>query len=308
MKKIIIVISLIVVADRAVAISKETIAIIKMADSLLNVGENVAAIELYRKAQSQDSTIYHNIYNLACAYAQNRQIDSSFKYLRLALQKNTTEQSLADPDFLPLHENTRWQEFENNVIAQIQKKYDNPIVDVAYTKALLKLKALDQAYYRDLNLAEKKMGRNSAIVFSLWDLKSRINKETQKELETLINKKGWPKISNVRHLAASAAFLIIQHSDLEKQKKYLPTIKKYCEDGEAEWQSYALMYDRIQVSENKPQRYGSQVHFNSETNKEELYPLEDESKVNELRKEAGMEPLEEYLMNWNIKWEPKTKQ
>jgi hypothetical protein len=67
------------------------------------------------------------------------------------------------------------------------------------------------------------------------------------------------------------------------------------------------MYDRIQVSENKPQRYGSQVHLDPNTNKDELYPLEDESKVDEWRKEIGMQPLADYLMHWNIKWEPKVK-
>ncbi|MFA6152470.1 MAG: DUF6624 domain-containing protein [Chitinophagaceae bacterium] len=307
MKKIIILISIICPGKNSFAVSKEVIAIVTRADSFLHEGENIAAIELYRKAQSQDSTIYHNIYNLACAYAQNRQIDSSFKYLALAMQKNTTEQPLADPDFLPLHMDSRWAGFENKLIAQIQKKYEHPISDESYTKALLRLHALDQAYYRDINLAEKRMGRNSSIVFSLWDLKSRINDETQKELEILINKKGWPKISNVRNQAASAAFLIIQHADLDKQKKYLPVIKKYCEEGEAEWQSYALMYDRVQVSQNKPQKYGSQVHFNPLTNKEELYPLEDDTKVNEYRKAAGMGSLEDYLMNWNIKWEPQIK-
>jgi hypothetical protein len=67
------------------------------------------------------------------------------------------------------------------------------------------------------------------------------------------------------------------------------------------------MYDRVQVSENKPQRYGSQVRINSQTSKDELYPLEDESKVDEWRKEIGMQPLADYLLHWNIKWEPKTK-
>ena len=139
-------------------------------------------------------------------------------------------------------------------------------------------------------------------------LKSNITPQNQKDLEALIAKKGWPKISNVGSSAASSAFLIIQHADLAKQKKYLPIIKKLCEENEAHWGSYALMYDRVQVRENKPQRYGSQVHRNPKTNIDEPYPLEDESKVDEWRKEMGMQPLAEYLMRWNIKWEPKSKQ
>lgn len=40
---------------------------------------------------------------------------------------------------------------------------------------------------------------------------------------------------------------------------------------------------------------------------EELYPLEDETKVDEWRKELGLEPLAEYLARLNIKFQPKQK-
>ena len=123
----------------------------------------------------------------------------------------------------------------------------------------------------------------------------------------LVEEKGWPKNTEVGGKAASAAFLIIQHSDAQKQKKYLPMIEQLCKEKEASWQSYALMYDRIQTSDNLPQKYGSQVKYNTTTKKYELLPLLDETKVDEWRKEIGMQPLATYLANWDIKYEVKKK-
>ncbi len=67
------------------------------------------------------------------------------------------------------------------------------------------------------------------------------------------------------------------------------------------------MYDKIQTNDNKPQKYGSQVSFNNETKKYELFPLLDETKVDEWRKEIGMQPLAEYVSRWEIVFEAKTK-
>lgn len=278
------------------------------ADSLFNEGQLIASIEEYNKMYAADSTNYNTVYNLACAYAQARMPDKAFRYLILSANLNSTEAPLCDPDFLPLKKDKRWDDFEKNLIAQIQKKYEHPIGDEEYALRLWRMKAKDQAHYKDIQLAEKKIHRNSSVVYALWDVKENYNEQNQKELESLIAKKGWPKISQVGQEGASAAFLIIQHSDMEKQTKYLPIIKKLCEEREANWGSYALMYDRIQVDQNKPQRYGSQLAFNDSTDKYEPSPMEDESKVDEWRKAIGMQPLADYLLHWDIKWEPKTKQ
>lgn len=280
----------------------------RKADSLFTEGLVLEAIEEFKLNYNKDSTDNMNLYQFSCVFAQIRMPDSAFKYLMMATKMNSTELALTDPDLIPLYKDKRWGDFEKNLIALMQKKYDNPIVDVDYAQKLWRMRALDQAHYRDIELAQNKINKNTSLVYALWDIKEQYNTQNQKDLEALIAKKGWPKISQVGSNAASSAFLIIQHADLAKQKKYLPIIKKLCEEREAHWGSYALMYDRVQVTENKPQRYGSQVHRNPKTNIDEPYPLEDESKVDEWRKEMGMQPLADYLMHWNIKWEPKPKQ
>ncbi len=278
------------------------------ADSLNHAGELKASIEEHKRVFQLDSLDYLNVYNMACLLSTERQTDSAFKYLYYSAGLNSTELPLTDPDFLPLREDKRWQAFEEYLVNLIQTKYEHPINDEAYARKLWHMRARDQAYYTEISLAERKIGRNSSVVYALWKMKEDINNQNQKELEGLIAKKGWPTLSQVGKHAAGAAFLVIQHSDLEKQKKYLPVIKKLCEEKEADWAAYALMYDRIQVDQNKPQRYGSQLTFNKSTQKYELSPLEDESKVEEWRKAIGMQPLADYLLRWDIKWEPKTKQ
>lgn len=277
------------------------------ADSLYRSGEVMAAIEEHQRTFVRDSSDYFNIYNLACIYAEMRKPDSAFKYLYIAAKLNSVELPLSDPDFIPLYKDKRWREFENQLISLIQSKYDNPISDIVYAKKLWQMHAFDQAHYRDIATAEQKINRYSPIVYVLWGIKEQYNEQNQKDLEALVVKKGWPKISQVGNSAASAAFLVIQHADLAKQKKYLPIIKKLCEQKEASWGSYALLYDRVQVRENKAQRYGSQVSFDNKTKQYRLDPLEDESKVDEWRKEMGLQPLADYLMQWNMKWEPKVK-
>jgi len=75
-----------------------------------------------------------------------------------------------------------------------------------------------------------------------------------------------------------------------------------CRKGEGNWQQYALMFDRMRMNQNKPQRFGTHHYLDpSKGNINELYPLEDESKVDEWRREIGLEPLDDYLKRSGIR-------
>jgi hypothetical protein len=102
-----------------------------------------------------------------------------------------------------------------------------------------------------------------------------------------------------------AAFLVMMHSSDGAQKRYLADIKKVCEAKELPWERYAAIYDRGLFNENKPQKYGTHTRYNEKTKSEELYPLEDESKVDEWRRELGLPPLAEYLKQMGIIYRPK---
>ncbi|MFA5012627.1 MAG: DUF6624 domain-containing protein [Ignavibacteria bacterium] len=276
-----------------------------LADSLRKEGNLKGAIEEFRRWFDSNSSDKRFVFDYACALAQDRQKDSAFKYIYKAIALDTAVYILTDPDFLTIRDDKRWNDFEETLISMLKIKYKNYYKDIELAKQLWKMRAIDQAYYKEIMLAQKKIGMYSTVEFAIWEFKKSLNETNLKNLEDIIETKGWPKISDVGENAAGGAFLIIQHSDYEKQKKYLPTIKALCEIKEANWESYALMYDRIQMNENKPQRYGSQVTFNNSTKSFELYQLEDESKVDEWRKEMGLIPLSEYLAIWGLKFVPK---
>jgi hypothetical protein len=247
------------------------------------------------------------MYNYACALGADRQLDSCFKYLYKAIELDTSVIPLMDKDFYFARQDKRWDSLEEKLIQENRLKNSVTIKNWELARKLFKLSVFDQAYYDELKFAGRKLGMNSTIVHALMDLKDKINHENQLALDSLIQKYNFPKISDVGKDAANAAFMVIQHSDIETQKKYLPVVKNLCEQNEASWSSYALMYDRILVSEKKPQKYGTQFKINETTRSVELFPMEDESKVDEWRKEVGLQPKAAYLKYLRWQYESKIK-
>ena len=278
------------------------------ADSLMNEGNVPGAIAEYKRLYSLNPNDQMIVYNYAAALSVDNSVikkfDSCFKYLNLAVESDTSVAALMDPSFIPAREDRNWPVFENRLISMLNVKYKNPYRDIEYAKALWRLGAYDQAYFNEIGIAFRKLGMRSSVASALWKLKFMIQEKNQQELEKLVAAKGWPEIRDVGREASMAAYLVAMHTNDGSQKKYLPMIKQRCEENELPWQRYANIYDRCLFNENKPQKYGTHTRFNEQTKSEELYPLEDETKVDEWRKELGLEPLAEYLARLNIKFQP----
>lgn len=272
-------------------------------DSLFKEGKLKESIRAYKIEYSLYPTMA--VYGLACAFAKDNQADSAFKYLFEDLKFDSTTYTLTNPDFLELRSDPRWQAVVEKSSGNIVGKARGSIVDLQLALKLWDMSAWDQAYYYEIFIVEANLGKDSPVCTTLWKVKEKINQENQRLLDSIISVKGWPKISQVGSTAASTAFLIIQHSTLEKQQKYLPIIRELCETQEAEWESYALMYDRVQVGQGKPQCYGSQIVFNDSTGKYELYPIIDEKDVDKRRLKIGLSPLSEYVSQWGIEYANK---
>jgi tetratricopeptide (TPR) repeat protein len=279
------------------------------ADSLMNEGNVPEAIAEYKRLYILNPKDQQIVYKYACALSLDNSVikmfDSCFKYLNIAIKLDTSISALMDPNLIPAREDKNWYVFENKLISMLNTKYNHPYKDIEYAKSLWRLGAYDQAYFNDIGIAFRKLGMRSSVASALWRLKFMIQEKNQKELEQLVTAKGWPRIGEVGSDAAMAAYLVAIHTNDGSQKKYLPMIKQRCEENELPWQRYANIYDRCLFNENKPQKYGTHTRFNQQTKSEELYPLEDETKVDEWRKELGLEPLAEYLARLNIKFHPK---
>lgn len=277
-----------------------------IADSLRTEGDIPEAIIEYLRIFEVDPQNENNTYNLACSYAMTWKQDSAFHYLEIALEKDTTVWALNDPDLFPLTKHEKWAAIENKQIEKVEAKH-GAYGNKELSKELWRMKMKDQAYYYHLRIAEKKMDRSSPVIKALWDLKHILNEENLTRIKEIIDEHGWPKQSVVGGNAASTTFLIIQHSDLATQKQYIGILKDACEAEEARWANYALMYDRIETGEDRPQKYGSQVRRDSETGEYAPFPILEPEYVNKRRKEVGLGPIEDYLGRWNIVWDVEQK-
>jgi len=104
-------------------------------------------------------------------------------------------------------------------------------------------------------------------------------------------------------LLTGAAWTVIQHSDLETQKRYLDLMTRAADAGELDWALVATTVDRIRVNEGKPQIYGTQF---KEANGEMVpEPIEDEQHVDERRAKAGLGPLAEYKEMMKQMYQPR---
>lgn len=110
---------------------------------------------------------------------------------------------------------------------------------------------------------------------------------TNLEMATrILAETGYPSKSRVGDFASQAVWLVIQHSDLEVQKQYLPQLEEAARNGDLPPAMIAALKDRIDVREGHPQQYGTQLGPDG------LCPLLDASRVNEWRKEVGLPPIE----------------
>src|SRR5687768_7045401 len=78
-------------------------------------------------------------------------------------------------------------------------------------------------------------------------------------LRRIILEHGWPSRKLVGAAASHGAWLLVQHSTLEIQKKCLELIKQLSTD-ENDQRQLAYLTDRVRMREDKPQIYGTQYH------------------------------------------------
>jgi hypothetical protein len=132
---------------------------------------------------------------------------------------------------------------------------------------------------------------NSRLGQQAWEVDS----DNTEWLKADVAAHGWYLISVHGEAASSAAWLMAQHADRDRpfQHRVLALMEPLVETGETSLSNYAYLYDRIAVSENRPQRYGTQGVCVA---KGVWAPndLEDPDQVEALREAARIGSLAEY--------------
>lgn len=118
------------------------------------------------------------------------------------------------------------------------------------------------------------------------------------KVSAIIDKFGWLGPCVIGKKGNLTLFLVIQHSDLKTQEKYLPLMKEAVKKGNASGADLALLVDRVEMLNGRPQIYGSQIQMKE--GKMVIYPIFDEKNVDKRRANVGLEPLEVYAKHWNI--------
>lgn len=114
-------------------------------------------------------------------------------------------------------------------------------------------------------------------------------------IDRIYSEHGFPTVEEVGSRGNQALpYMILHVTDTMFQNRYLPLIKKACEDQVISWEYYAMLYDKISIVSNGRQRYGTQWIIDQDGVLTGLYPFENLDMVPEYRKQVGLAPLSDF--------------
>lgn len=239
-------------------------------------------------------------YNAACSWALAGNADSAFHYLFGVAEKNNYdnyEHITRDTDLDSLHADPRWDKVLS-IVKQNKEK-----AEANYIKPVVAI--LDTVYRNDQQTRKgiveliKKEGMESDTVKKRLDEMSFYDSINLVKVQKILDEYGWLGFDKVGRTGALTIFLVIQHSPLPVQQKYLPMMREAVKNKQAIAGNLALLEDRVAIREGRKQIYGSQLVTDS-TGKTTLEPLEDPDHVDERRKAVGLGPLADYLKMFGL--------
>lgn len=251
------------------------------------------------KLQQGNASLY---YDAACCAALSGSQELALDWLKKAAELGWSNKQwmMNDGDLSALHDQKGWEEVLSSVQANIdiiEKDYNKPL-----QKKLEAIYVSDQTLRQLISDAEEKFGEKSDEMNYFWDLIVKEDSLNTLAVVEIIEEFGWPGKSLVGGKANTAVWLVIQHAPLELQEKYLPLMKASVEKGESQGNQLALLEDRIEMYQGRPQVYGSQITKDMETNEWKLHELIDPEYVDQRRASVGLGPLSEYVKRWNIEF------
>jgi len=164
--------------------------------------------------------------------------------------------------------------------------------------------ALDQNGRGELEEVRAKFGNQSGELEQLWKRINRQDSVDEVIVSGILDQYGWLSPDEVGDSASMALFLVVQHSDLPMQEKYLPMLRDAVEKGRAEGEYLAYLEDRIAVDTGGEQTYGTQMGMVPQTGEYFIRPIKDPEHVDERRASVGLMPLNWYVgifgLTWNV--------
>ena len=280
--------------------------LIKDAWSLYEANEYQKSANKYKEAFDVfDGKAYpDDRYNAACSYSLAGNIDTSFYHLfRLANDSkyNNYGHITIDTDLSNLHNDKRWGELISIVEANKLKaevNFDKELVAILDT-----IHQEDQKYRMQLDETEKKYGRESNELNGLWEIIHEKDADNLLLIKKILDENGWLGPDIIGRQGNLTLFLVIQHSDIETQVKYLPMMREAVKNENASPANLALLEDRVALRQGKRQIYGSQIGRDPETGEYYVSPLIDPENVDKRRAEVGLGTIADYISHWGMTWD-----
>lgn len=181
----------------------------------------------------------------------------------------------------------------------------SPATADSLVRELAAIEEADQYYRQQMEAVQQTSGGDSKEMKQLIHSMKQTDSLNLTKVSAILERYGWPGAEVIGSSANTTLFMVIQHSDLVQQDRYLPVMRKAVKEGKASASQLALLEDRVALLHHQKQRYGSQVKWDMKTNAYSLLPLEDPQHVDERRKEVGLQPLKDYLksccnLDWNV--------
>lgn len=279
---------------------------IKLADSLYTAGNFKQSAAEYSKAfetlgwkgYSDDR------YNAACSWALANVPDSAFFNLDVIVKKTNYTNLVHisnDPDLVSLHTDKRWNEYLELIRSNKEKAEVN--LDKNLVAKLDSIYADDQNFRLQIKDIEAKYGWDSKELKDHWKMGSEKDSINLIKVRDILDTRGWLGADVVGEQGNTTLFLVIQHSDIKTEELYLPMMREAVKKGNAKASSLALLEDRVALRQGRKQIYGSQINRDNKTQYYYVSPLEDPDNVDKRRAEVGLQPLADYLLNWNLTWD-----
>lgn len=205
----------------------------------------------------------------------------------------------ADADLVAARALPEWPALRETLVQREEARLTG--LDRELRKELLARQALDQ------DIRKRATAAGNPPPKALMDEWARIDHDNTEWMKAVLARYGWPGKSLVGKDGASAAWLFVQHADMDKpfQKEAIKLLEAAVAKGEAESKDLAYLTDRILVGEGKPQRYGTQYH--EVEGKRVPQPIEDAEHVDARRALVGLMRKAEYdrVMQANDRPTPK---
>lgn len=238
-------------------------------------------------------------YNAACTWALAGNPDSAFLNLgKISGVMTNLKHVTSDADLVTLHADKRWAPLVEKIKSNKARVEAN--MNMPLARELDSIFNEDQTYRHKIEAVEKQYGRDSKEMKDLWKVIMHKDSLNLIRVTQILDQYGWLGRAVVGGQGNMTLFLVIQHSDLKTQEKYLPMMRDAVKKGNAQAANLALLEDRVALAQGRKQIYGSQIHFDNATGKYFVAPIDDEVNVNKRRAAVGLEPLERYARQWGI--------